>query len=174
MKPPRDTGAGDDPVLRSARLFNRVQRLFARVVDDQFRELGLRFAQAPVLAALEDGKARSQKALARIAEIEQASMAQILARMERDGLILREPDPRDRRSTLVSLTAAARARLPAARQALRRASREAVAGFDDADIRALAGLLERVIRNLDEAPSSAATRPRAQASAPKRRSRPAG
>jgi MarR family transcriptional regulator, transcriptional regulator for hemolysin len=154
MQTPPDTSAWDDPVLRSARLFNRVQRLFARIVDDQLRELGMRFAQAPVLAALQDGSSRSQKELARIAEIEQASMAQILARMERDGLIQRERDPDDGRSTLISLTAIARERLPAARQALRRASREAVAGFDDADVQTLTRLLERVIANLDKAPTS--------------------
>jgi MarR family transcriptional regulator for hemolysin len=107
-----------------------------------------------VLATLQDEISRSQKELARIAEIEQASMAQILARMERDGLVRRERDPCDGRSTLVSLTATARERLPSARQALRRASREAVAGFDAADVRTLARLLERVIANLDEAPTS--------------------
>lgn len=154
MRPPPDTSAWDDPVLQSARLFNRVQRLFARIVDDQLRELGLRFAQVPVLAALQDENPRSQKELARIAEIEQASMAQILSRMERDGLIQRERDPSDGRSSLVSLTATARERLPSARQALQRASREAVAGFDAADVRTLTRLLERVIANLDQAPTS--------------------
>ncbi len=159
MQTPEDTSAWDDPVLRSARLFNRVQRLFARIVDDQLRELGLRFAQVPVLATLQDGTPRSQKALARIAEIEQPSMAQILARMERDGLIRRERDPNDARSTLISLTATALARLPSARQAMQRASREAVEGFDDADVRALAALLERVIRNLEGAAGEALTAP---------------
>ena len=162
MLTPTDTNAWDDPVVRSARLFNRVQRLFARIVDDQLRELGLRFAQVPVLAALHDETPRSQKELARIAEIEQASMAQILARMERDGLIQRERDPDDGRSTLVSLTATARAQLPSARQALRRASREAVAGFDDADVQTLTRLLERVIRNLDEPTSIGGTAVRAR------------
>jgi MarR family transcriptional regulator, transcriptional regulator for hemolysin len=151
MQTPPDTSAWDDPVLRSARLFNRVQRLFARLVDDRLSELGFRFAYVPVLAALQDGSSRPQKDLARIAEIEQASMAQILARMERDGLILRERDPNDGRSTLVSLTATARKRLPFARQALRQASREAVAGLDETDVQTLGRLLERVIANLDQA-----------------------
>lgn len=31
-------------------------------------------------------------------------MAQLIARMERDGIVRREPDPRDGRSSLVFLT----------------------------------------------------------------------
>ncbi len=31
-------------------------------------------------------------------------MAQCLARMERDGIVCREPDPKDRRSSFIALT----------------------------------------------------------------------
>ena len=149
--PAADASAWNDPRLRSARLFGKVHRLFARRLDEELAESGLRFAQAPVLAALQDGTPRPQKDLARIAEVEQASMAQILARMERDGLIQRERDPKDGRSTLISLTAAAHARLPAAREAMRRAGRRALAAFDKRELRELTRLLERIIENLDAA-----------------------
>nr|WP_275410201.1 MarR family transcriptional regulator [Streptomyces sp. SID14478] len=59
------------------------------------------------MAALAQGGAMSQKELARLARIEQPSMAQLLARMERDGLVERAPAPDDRRGSLISLTAVA-------------------------------------------------------------------
>jgi len=144
-----DADAWNDPRLRSSRLFGKVHRLFARRIDEALRELGLRFAQAPILAALQGGTALSQKDLAGIADVEQASMAQILERMERDGLIQRERDPDDGRSTLISLTAAALARLPAAQEAMRRASRSALAGLGPSEIGDLTRLLERIIGNLE-------------------------
>jgi MarR family transcriptional regulator for hemolysin len=92
----------------------------------------------------------SQRDLARAARVEQPSMAQILARMERDGLIRRTPMPGDGRSQLVSLTKAAIARLPAARKALHRNQDRALAGFSTAEVAALLSLLRRLNRNLDD------------------------
>ena len=54
--------------------------------------------------------ALSQTALARWASVEQPTMANTLNRMERDGLIVRTPDPDDRRSALISLTKLGRQR----------------------------------------------------------------
>ncbi|WP_163773899.1 MarR family winged helix-turn-helix transcriptional regulator, partial [Proteus mirabilis] len=81
------------------------------------------------------------KELARLAGVEQPSMAQLLARMERDGLIRREPDPSDGRSSLVSLSEDALARIDPARAILLRGDQEALAGFDAADIDRLTVLL---------------------------------
>ena len=139
-----------DPPLNPARLFSRVHRLFARIMERRLRALGLSIGQLPVLAALEGGVALPQRDLARIADIEQPSMAQILARMDRDGLIERRRDPHDARSSLISLTAAAMAHLPAARQALQQGGREALQGLDAADVETLGRLLQRVIGNLEE------------------------
>ena len=59
----------------------------------------------PVLVTLKLGGVLSQSELARIARVEQPSMAQLLIRMEHDGVVKRLPDPVDGRSRLVSLTA---------------------------------------------------------------------
>ena len=102
-----------------------------------------------MLYLLRDGKAMSQRDLARAAKVEQPSMAQILARMERDGLVQRTPMPGDGRSQLVSLTKAARAKLPAARKALHRNQNQALAGFSTVEAATLLDLLRRLNRNLD-------------------------
>jgi MarR family transcriptional regulator, transcriptional regulator for hemolysin len=115
----------------------------------RLRALGFATAQLPVLTALKDGARLSQIELARWARVEQPTMAQLLARMERDGLVGREPDPDDRRSSLVSLTDEARARLPAGRAILQQSNRDATRDMTDEEVRTLIGLLRRVLANVE-------------------------
>ncbi|MEV8333080.1 MarR family winged helix-turn-helix transcriptional regulator [Streptomyces niveus] len=103
----------------------------------------------PVLAALGQGGPLSQKELARLARVEQPSMAQLLARMERDGLVERAPAPDDRRVSLISLTAEGRAKLPQAHSALLDTNNRALDGFDPQEIVVLQDLLRRFLANLD-------------------------
>ena len=83
-------------------LTNWAARLCARAIER--RLAGGNSGPMPVFFALQDGGAMTQKALAQLAAVEQPTMANTLNRMERDGLVLRNPDPNDRRSALVSLT----------------------------------------------------------------------
>jgi DNA-binding MarR family transcriptional regulator len=77
-------------------------------------------------------------------------MAQMLARMERDGLIERTPDPVDGRSSRIVLTRAAQERMPEAIATLFHGNREALAGFTQAEEVQLVDLLTRLIANLDQ------------------------
>ena len=97
-------------------LISLAARAFARLSEARLKPLGFGVGHLPVLVALQNGQAVTQRDLAQFARIEQPSMAQMLARMERDGLIRRTPDPADGRSSRITLTEAAHARLP---QALR-------------------------------------------------------
>ena len=76
-------------------------------------------------------------------------MAQMLARMERDGLIQRAPDPADGRSSRITLTEVAEARLPDAVAVLLQGNREVLRGFTDKEAGLLIALLTRLIANLD-------------------------
>ncbi|WGY70758.1 MarR family transcriptional regulator [Burkholderia cepacia] len=124
-------------------------RLFTRVVDRQLRDLGFAVSQLPVLVSLKKAGALSQTELARRAQVEQPSMAQLLNRMERDGLVLRVPDPDDRRSRLISLTDSASKGLASGRAVMEGASEQALAGLSDAERDQLAALLGRVNANLE-------------------------
>lgn len=92
-------------------LTNWAARLFARSLEQR---LGTGSGPMPVFFALQGGGAMTQKALAQLAAVEQPTMANTLNRMERDGLIVRTPDPNDRRSARVSLTALGMERAQAA------------------------------------------------------------
>lgn len=138
-----------DPMRTPGHYFSRIARSFARIGDARLRELGFATAQLPVLTALKDGAQLSQSELARWAKVEQPTMAQLLTRMERDGIVRREPDPKDRRSSLVALTDEARARLPAGRTILDAGNREAMQGLSDDEVAILIGLLQRVLANAE-------------------------
>ena len=142
--------ADPDTMATPGHYFSRIARGLARVGDARLRPLGFATAQLPVLTALKNGERLSQGELARWARVEQPTMAQLLARMERDGLIRREPDPNDRRSSLVSLTEDARARLPAGREILRQGNRDATRGLSDGEVDTLLTLLRRVLANVEE------------------------
>lgn len=138
-----------DPTASLPQLINRISRALARDGDAVLKPLGLRYAQIPVLALLGTGAKLTQKALAESAGIEQSSMAQLLARMDRDGLIRREPHPHDARSQTITLTPDATARANDAHQHLRSLERRAIEGLSAEQVQTLRELLTRVGRNLD-------------------------
>ena len=137
-------------------LISLAARGFARLSEARLKPLGFGVGHLPVLIALRDGRADTQRDLARFAKIEQPTMAQMLARMERDGLIRRTPDASDGRSSRIALTGVAQARLPDACAALFEGNREALGGFTDEEAAQLVDLLRRVIPNLDRAANAEA------------------
>jgi MarR family transcriptional regulator for hemolysin len=142
--------ATDADVLSTpGHLISLAARGFARLSEARLKPLGFGVGHLPVLVALQTGRADTQRDLARFAQIQQPPMAQMLTRMERDGLIRRTPDPYDGRSSRIALTKLALARLPVAIATLFRGNRDALAGFTDEEIAQFVALLDRLIANLD-------------------------
>ena len=134
---------------RPGHLINRAARLMNRLGEERFHPLGLAMAQLPVLYMLKDGASLTQKELASRAQIEQPTMAQLLVRMERDGLIRRTDNPGDKRSSFISLTPLALKKIPIARDLLTEGNERALQGFTEREVATLSRLLLRVVKNLD-------------------------
>jgi len=132
----------------------RAARLFTRWADTRLNRFGLSVAQLPVLFALRDGTSKTQKDLARLAQIEQPTMAQLLARMERGGLVQRWLNPKDNRSSLISLTPQTTKQAIKSRTVLMEASKVALMGFSAAEVELLNEMLLRVMDNLERAVTS--------------------
>lgn len=143
-----------DVLATPGHLISLASRGFTRLSEARLKPLGFGVGHLPVLVALRDGKASTQRDLARFARTEQPPMAQMLARMERDGLIRRSPDPADGRSSRIALTETAEAQLPAAIATLLQGNREVLDGFSDAEAGQLVELLTRLIGNLDRIASA--------------------
>lgn len=137
--------------LEPIRLVNQAARKIARIGEGRLRRnTGFGVGQIPVLMALRNGSAMQQIELAHLANIEQPSMAAILKRMERDGLIQRVVNPMDKRSQLIKLTQKALERFGEARAIMIHANKEALAGFSTDEIETLVSLMERLNDNLDQ------------------------
>src|SRR6266568_5325056 len=108
---------------------NRASRLLVREGDAILRSFGLAMSYLPVLRALADGRTHSQKELADFVGVEQQSMAETLARMERDEMVQREPNPNDKRAALISVTRRSRAGFPKAMASLFEGEDKALAGL---------------------------------------------
>jgi|TARA_R110002020_G_scaffold92838_3_gene224342 MarR family transcriptional regulator, transcriptional regulator for hemolysin len=150
----RASGMDEDVLSTPGHLISLAARGFVRMSEARLKPLGFGVGQLPVLVALQNGKASTQRDLARFARIEQPPMAQMLARMERDGLIERTRDPADGRSSRIVLTKAAQQRMPEAITALFGGNREALVGFTDSEALQLVDLLTRLIENLDQISSA--------------------
>jgi MarR family transcriptional regulator, 2-MHQ and catechol-resistance regulon repressor len=83
----------------------RVNRLLESMVTDNFTGFRVRPAYYTVLHALRGGQTLSPTELRSHVLRGRSNMTTLLDRMERDGLVLRQPDPGDRRKYSMRLTA---------------------------------------------------------------------
>jgi MarR family transcriptional regulator for hemolysin len=130
---------------------NHASRLIVRHFEQRLRPLGFGMAYLPVLVPLQEEGELTQKELAERTRVEQPTMAALLGRMDRDGLLLRKPHPTDKRSSRISLSAKAKARLPAAMEQMAAVAERATAGLSQRERATLILLLRRVVDNLDPA-----------------------
>lgn len=126
-------------------LANQMARLFAKGLQQRIRPLGLAPAQFMTLLALWDEDGQTQSELVRRLDVEQATMANTLTRMERDGLIERRTKPEDGRSQSIHLTPRAIALRDPATQAARAQNEEALADFTESERQAFVAMMRRAI-----------------------------
>ena len=102
---------------------------FSRALQERSQKLGFAPGQFPVLLELWGEEGLTQKQLLDRLDIEQATMANTLSRMERDGLIMRCKHPDDRRAQKIFLTEKAKAMEADAKAAALAADQSLLSGF---------------------------------------------
>lgn len=129
-------------------LANHMARLFASALNRRIAPLGIAPAQFMVLLELWQLDERTQADLTAALAVEQATMANTLARMERDGLIEKRSCKTDKRARLICLTPKAAAAQEAAIKAASGVNEAAVAGLTQDEREQFLTLMARVIANL--------------------------
>ncbi|MDQ0316220.1 MarR family winged helix-turn-helix transcriptional regulator [Amorphus orientalis] len=129
-------------------LANHMARLFAQGLHARIRPLGLSPGNFPALLELWADDGLTQKELAARLSIEQATMANTLTRMERDGLIRRTPHPADGRSQQIWLTEKARALEAPATEAANAQNAVALAHLSDEERTRFVRLMTTVIASM--------------------------
>lgn len=102
---------------------------FSKSLASRAYSLGFLPGQFPVLLELWNEDGLTQRELLDRLEVEQATLANTLGRMERDGLIERRQHPKDRRATCNFLTAKGKSIEGPAMEAAREADQDLFKGF---------------------------------------------
>ncbi|ROT93386.1 MarR family transcriptional regulator [Altererythrobacter sp. FM1] len=131
--------------LSAGYLVNHMARLFEKGLAARIRPLGLTPGTFPALLELWEGDGLTQKDLVERLDIEQATMANTLARMERDGLVRRERDNNDGRVQRIRLTDRAKGLRDAAIEAAMSVNNETMAGLSMEEQHQLVELMQKVI-----------------------------
>jgi len=135
-----------------------VAKRWRQQVDERLKDLGLTEARWSALYWLHGAPAGlSQTALAERAGVEAATLVRTLDLLERQGLVRREPSPRDRRVNVVRVTPAAAPLVEKVEALEEQLASEAFDDFSLDEYRALITLLQRVRMRLQSLGPPAAT-----------------
>jgi DNA-binding MarR family transcriptional regulator len=125
-------------------------KAFTRALAGRAAALGFSPGQYPVLLELWNEDGLTQRQLLDRLDIEQATLANTLSRMERDGLIERRPHPADRRATCNFLTGRGKAIEAAAVAAAEEADQSLFKGFRRFEKELMLEYIRMAIANADE------------------------
>lgn len=138
-----------DPVRNVGRMLVDAAAQMTRSVDRRARQMGISGAQWVVLTRIGDGLGNTASELCRTIGYDSGAMTRMLDRLEKSGLIAREPSPGDGRVATISLTPAASALRPSLRPIADVVLDEHLRGFSPEEVEQFIGFLERVLANGD-------------------------
>lgn len=131
-------------------LLNHIARLFHEELRQQIAPLGIVPGQFPILLALWERDGVTQKALLEMINVEQATMANTLNRMERDGLVVREAHPEDARARNIYLTERAKALKEDAYAIASGINQAALMRLNDDEQSAFLGFLRKIVETMKD------------------------
>jgi len=132
-----------EPALEIADLMSQVVRRLHRGTREALAPLGLSGAQSGIVRVLADGPLRMAVIADRLAVVPR-TVTDLVDGVEAAGLVGRHPDPADRRSSFVALTARGRRLLGRLEVARRESAERAFGCLDPADQAALLRLLRHL------------------------------
>lgn len=146
----RANGAAVPPDLpalwrRPGFLIRRLHQIHVSLFLDEVANSGMTPIQYSLLSALHEHPAIDQVSLAGAVGLDKTSVTEVLARMERAGLVVREANAADRRTKLVSLAPAGRERLRALATAVSRAHERTLAPLAPAEREVFMHLLMHLV-----------------------------
>lgn len=132
-------------------LLSDVTRLFWRRLEAGLREAGLDFTagEARTLVNVARQGGLRQSVLAERMRIEPMTLVGFLDRLESRGLVVRLPDPADRRAKLIAPTDAAAEPVAHIHAVAAAVKAEVTAGFAVSEVDVLREMLQRIRSNLD-------------------------
>jgi DNA-binding MarR family transcriptional regulator len=133
-----------------ALLLRQIQGAMRRVTEEALRDSKLTVAQANVLTELAYGRPRSNAELARLHSVTPQSMVEILASLERRGLISRSAKLERGRAMPAELTREGHSQLLSVHLAMRQVEQRLLNSLSTADISQLRKLLEACLIGIEK------------------------
>lgn len=133
-------------------LISRIKQVGTRIFDRMLAESGIdsfNGAQGRILYVLWQHDDISISSLSAKTSLANTTLTAMLDRMEKMGLIVRKPDPSDRRNRLIALTEKARSLQGDYTNISQRMNGLYYAGFSEKEIMEFEGYLQRVLSNLE-------------------------
>ncbi|WP_170519138.1 MarR family winged helix-turn-helix transcriptional regulator [Ruegeria atlantica] len=129
-------------------LVNHMARLFAKELQQRIAPLGIVVGQFPILLQLWLKDGVTQKELLGKIDVEQATLANTLNRMERDGLIKRTKNPADARAQMIWLTEKATAIRNSAYESAQSVNAEALQVLSETEQARFMDYMRRIIEKM--------------------------
>jgi DNA-binding MarR family transcriptional regulator len=131
-------------------LIHDVSRLRRTVFDQRVKPIGLTRSQAWVLTNLSrhDDDALTQIELARLLDVGKVTLGGLIDRLEENGFVVRRPDPDDRRSKRISVSAKGKALVAEMEQIALEVNEACMAGVSAQQQRVLVDVLRTMKSNL--------------------------
>ncbi|AKF94263.1 MarR family transcriptional regulator [Brevibacillus laterosporus] len=141
----------ETPYLDSLELLlSRVVRTYNYKMWQMSHEVGIYPGQLPVLFLLKNKNGRVQKELVTKMKVKAATVTVMLNRMEKSGLIERQPDPDDLRASRVYLTELGKEKLEQIEKVIKEIEKKCFEGFREEEKILLRRFLTHMHRNLSE------------------------
>ncbi len=134
-------------------LISRIKQAGTRIFDRMLAASGIdafNGAQGRILYVLWQHEDISISSLSAKTSLANTTLTSMLDRMENSGLIVRKPDPTDRRSRLIALTEKAKTLQHDYELVSQQMNERYYIGFSESEIRQFEAYLQRVLENLEE------------------------
>lgn len=135
--------------MNTSTLLKKANRLLIKKANELLKPHGITHAYTYFLMELYQQDGLTQSEMHKRIGIEQPTAVRTLDRMERDGLILREPSPTDRRAVFIKLTNKGRQYKEIILGCAKELNGFALQGFTDNECALLNQLVRRLNSNLD-------------------------
>ena len=145
------SGPGGAPIVRDkapenlAFLLSQVGIHASGRFSQRLAEVGLQPPLFRVLNLVDAAEGRSQQEIAKAVQAPPSRMVGLVDELERQGLVERRADPKDRRVRALYLTPAGRKALARGRDVARRHEEELTEGLSEGEREQLVGLLRKVV-----------------------------
>lgn len=134
-------------------LISRIKQTGTRIFDRMLATSGIdsfNGAQGRILYVLWQNDDISISSLAAQTSLANTTLTAMLDRMENSGLIVRKPDPKDRRNRLIALTEKAKSLQDDYTKISQKMNEIYYTGFTEAEIMQFESYLQRILNNLEK------------------------